>query len=575
MPRKYIKKKERSYTIDQLIEAIRRIKEKKISFRQAEAIYSIPRSTLVDQLKKEVITEPIQGAKPVFNSSQEKELENYILESCRVFYGVTIPQIRKIAYDYAAANRLKNNFNNEHKIAGLDWYYNFMRRHPNISLRRPEATSLNRVTAFNKEETQRFFTNLQDLMLKHKFRPGMIFNVDETGISNVQRNSKILAPKGQKQVGKCTSGERGSITTVINAFSASGNYVPPFFIFKRKRMNQQLMTGGNCDMVASISDSGWITGKLFVDWLHHINSYVKPSIDSPMLLILDNHESHVSLDAYEFCRKNWINLLSLPPHSSHRMQPLDLTFYGPLKNAYNKECESYMMNHPGRGITAFEIVGLFTKAFNRTANIEKAASGFRAAGIYPFDSERFNELIAVSTQSQAEETAASCHPPVTATINDSNIQHVAEVAIDSSQNDQNNSVILRDIVNVPQIKAKITSKRKKHSEILTSTPIKKQLEQKKQKQISKQEKEKSKQKENKPTKKPKIKKIKGLANLQGFEKIDEEKDEFFCIFCSEEYVSPPREDWIMCIICLKWAHENCTGGSSSNGSYICDICNDK
>jgi len=153
--------------------------------------------------------EPKQGAKPVFNTSQEKELENYILECSRVFYGLTIPQIRKIAYDFAAVNNIKNNFNKENKMVGMDWYYSFMNKHPNISLiiSRPEATSLNRVTAFNKEETKKFFSNLQELMLKHKFRPISIYNVDETGISNVQRNSKILALKRQKQVRKCTSAE--------------------------------------------------------------------------------------------------------------------------------------------------------------------------------------------------------------------------------------------------------------------------------------------------------------------------------------------------------------------------------
>jgi len=542
MPRKYIKKKERTYTTEQLIEAVRLLKEKKLSFRQAEKKFSIPRGTLCDQFKKGIITEPKQGAKPVFNSSQEKELENYILECSRVFYGLTIPQIRKIAYDFAAVNNIKNNFNKENKMAGMDWYYSFMNRHPNISLRRPEATSLNRVTAFNKEETKKFFSNLQELMLKHKFRPISIYNVDETGISNVQRNSKILALKGQKQVGKCTSAERGSTTTVINAFNAAGNYVPPFFIFKRKRMNPQLINGANSDMVASISNSGWITEELFVSWLHHFKDFIKPSVDSPVLLILDNHESHISLKAYDFCRQNNIHLLTLPPHTSHRMQPLDLTFYGPLKNAYNKECESYMMNHPGQRITVFEIVSLFTKAFNRTANIEKAANGFRSAGIYPFDADKFDELFIESTQLTVEESATGFSPAVTSTSQNPNSQHnvtanyISHIESTSKQDNQNNSILLRDLVSVPIIQTKTASKRKKHSEILTSTPMKKILEEKKEKQISRQEtkkskekemlkkkkiskkKEKYKEKENMPiNKKPKIKNRKSVRNLRGFE----------------------------------------------------------
>jgi len=32
----------------------------------------------------------------------------------------------------------------------------------------------------------------------------------------------------------------------------------------------------------------------------------------------------------------------LPPHTTHRMQPLDRTFYGPLKAHYNTECDKWM-----------------------------------------------------------------------------------------------------------------------------------------------------------------------------------------------------------------------------------------
>lgn len=42
------------------------------------------------------------------------------------------------------------------------------------------------------------------------------------------------------------------------------------------------------------------------------------------------------------------------------MQPLDLTFHGPLKTAYNKKCEAYMVNNPGAKITTFDVVGLYT-----------------------------------------------------------------------------------------------------------------------------------------------------------------------------------------------------------------------
>lgn len=49
-----------------------------------------------------------------------------------------------------------------------------------------------------------------------------------------------------------------------------------------------------------------------------------------------------------------------------------------------------MVNHPGAKITAFDIVGLYTKAFfNRCSFIDKAINGFKSAGIFPVEQDKF------------------------------------------------------------------------------------------------------------------------------------------------------------------------------------------
>ncbi|XP_013164897.1 PREDICTED: uncharacterized protein LOC106115849 [Papilio xuthus] len=338
---------------------------------------------------------PKRGKKSIFNECQENEPVKYILKSCKAFFGITIRTLRKFAFDFAAANNIANDFNKYTKMAEIDWYYNFMATHLNISLRRPEASSIIGITAFNQEETKIFFHNLKTLMIEYQFKSYSIYNVDETGISTVQRNSRILAPKGLNQVGKCTSAERASMNTVVNYFNAGGTYIPPFFIFNRKRMNALLMKDSNSNIVACVSHTGWITESIFVDWLQHFKEYAKPSTDDPILQILDNHESHISLRTYEFCRKNFIHVLTLPPHTSHRMQPLDLTFHGPLKTAYYRECEYFTVNHPGTKITAYDVVGLYTTAFNRTTNTDKAINGFKSAEICPMDQNKFKTLLRV------------------------------------------------------------------------------------------------------------------------------------------------------------------------------------
>ena len=58
---------------------------------------------------------------------------------------------RTLAFQYAECN-LKDfpDTWKENKIDGSDWLYGFMRRHAELTLRTPEATSIGRAQGFNK-----------------------------------------------------------------------------------------------------------------------------------------------------------------------------------------------------------------------------------------------------------------------------------------------------------------------------------------------------------------------------------------------------------------------------------------
>lgn len=179
--------------------------------REACRRYSVPFSSLRDRLKRGYY-DPSMGRKPVFSKDQESEIKVQLLSLSKMFYGLTPLQLRRSAFEYAESNNIPHSFNKLNKLAGKDWLYGFMARNPELSVRKPEATSLNRVTAFNKEEVRRFFENLEKVITKYKFAPTRIYNMDETGITTCHKPSRIVAPKGQKQVGAITSLERRKTT---------------------------------------------------------------------------------------------------------------------------------------------------------------------------------------------------------------------------------------------------------------------------------------------------------------------------------------------------------------------------
>ena len=129
-------------------------------------------------------------------------------------------------------------------------------------------------------------------MNKYNFQPHQIFNCDESGLTCVHKPLKVVTPKGKRVVASATSGERGVTTTIIITYSASGTYIPPMMIFKRKRMKNDLIDHAPSGTIGRCSDSGWIETEHIMDYMRHFAEYTKCSKSSPVLLILDGHKTH-------------------------------------------------------------------------------------------------------------------------------------------------------------------------------------------------------------------------------------------------------------------------------------------
>jgi hypothetical protein len=59
----------------------------------------------------------------------------------------------------------------------------------------------------------------------------------------------------------------------------------------------------------------------------------------PRVLINDGFATHESVELLEFCFHHNIILCRLPSHTSHKLQPLDVGVFGPLKAAYREQVE--------------------------------------------------------------------------------------------------------------------------------------------------------------------------------------------------------------------------------------------
>lgn len=112
---------------------------------------------------------------------------------------------------------------------------------------------------------------------------------------------------------------------------------------------------------------------------------------SPTLLLLDNHTSHLSIEAIDLAAENGITMLTFPPHCSQRMQPLDVGVFGPIKDFYVKQCKAWTLSHAGKILEIQYLPGIIEKCLDMAVTPGNVKSGFKSTGISPFDPDIFIE----------------------------------------------------------------------------------------------------------------------------------------------------------------------------------------
>ena len=257
--------------------------------------------------------------------------------------------------------------------------------------------------------------------------------------------------------------ERGALITVVMCMSSGGLYVPPMVIFPRKNNKNGLKDNFPADTMVEFSSSGWISTELFTKWFQSFIDFTHPTESDPVLLIFDGHYSHTrNIDIVNLARDNHVSLVCLPPHCSHKMQPLDLSFMKPFKHYYSKAIENWMDSNPGCAVTDRQVGSLFSEAYEQSATMIIAKNGFRAAGVIPYNDNIFPEhAFVVKKKSPADNSTSAVAPVnVSSSTNDTSV-----TTTDESLNVSSNSVPSSAQSSIPLLPTPSTSRVP-----MTSTP---------------------------------------------------------------------------------------------------------
>ena len=326
----------------------------------------------------------------VFSLEQEKRIVEYTKKIAKMFYGLPVVEFLKLVYSYAIAvgSKVIPEAWEREQSAPRDWYYGFMKRHPTLTLKTPEGMSIARITAFNKTNVELFFNVYTEAVEKYNFAPDRIFNLDESSLTTVMKPVKVLCEKG-KPVASQISRERGASMTFVGIVNAAGSFIPPVFIIPRKRWNDAFMRGTIHGSKGLLHQNGWMNGDLFLETLQHIQRKTYCSPDNKILLIMDNAECHMNIHAVEFANENGIVIVTLPPHTTAKLQPLDVSIFGPFKTHMRVLQKDFHLTHPNKLLTEHHLPELACKAWIKACTPANVLSGFAATGIWPIDRNIF------------------------------------------------------------------------------------------------------------------------------------------------------------------------------------------
>jgi hypothetical protein len=219
--------------------------------------------------------------------------------------------------------------------------------------------------------------------------------MDEKGfLLGILHKVRRLVPTADLQSGftrgAVQDGSREFIT-LIACMSALGNTIPPTIIFKSQSGDLQNTWLEGFDYSEhegyfSTSESGWTNHQIAITWLQHFHESTWPiSGYQKRLLLLDGHSSHVSIEFLKLAVDYQILVMVFPPHTTHRLQPLDISIFSPLAHYYSDALDEHIRQSKGfSSMTKRLFWSLFWPSWQKATRFEVVSSAWAKAGIHPW-----------------------------------------------------------------------------------------------------------------------------------------------------------------------------------------------
>ena len=356
--------------------------------------YNVKRSTLSRRFnEKTVSVEESLENKRLLNNYQEQKLIDYVSRQCKMCLPPTARIVSNIASEMAGSQ------------VGVNWTSRFVDRHKDVL----DSRFLNTLDlARHKSESRASFEAYFDVVHRKIEEYGItvdnMYNMDEKGfmIGQIQRSHRIFTRDTYQDKNLIKAGQDGNREwiTCLATICADGSVLSPALIYKAKSGNVQDTWLDGFDSkqhscLFSASPNGWTSDTHGLAWLDQVfdKETRAKARRSWRLLFIDGHGSHLTMKFIERCEELRILLAIYPPHSTHKLQPLDVSCFRPLAHYYSDGLDKLIRQTAGfSAIKKRDFFAIFWQAWQQTFKKTTIDSAWQKTGIHPF-----NPLVVLNT----------------------------------------------------------------------------------------------------------------------------------------------------------------------------------
>jgi hypothetical protein len=309
---------------------------------------------------------------------------------------------------------------------GKRWPARWLKAHPKFVRVKAKPLEIARKLAQSPEGIQAWFMKVQAKIEELGVLPEDMWNMDECGVRVGVSKSQYVYTKHGKQILIPHANNREQIS-LVECCSADGRVIDPMLIIKASTIFEHWIVDLPPKYLIHTSDSGYSNDQTSLDWIKHFDRMTENQTKGVWrLLFLDGYGSHYTKEFCEYAESKKIQLIGLPPHTTHLLQPLDVGCFQPLK-WYHGRTLDYASRTGARDINKTDFLAVIDEVRRETFKKGTIKSGWRRTGLYPFNPGRIVDELKPQEIVNAPQEAATVRlavpRPATPTFNSSDVEN--------------------------------------------------------------------------------------------------------------------------------------------------------